>query len=954
MPDQFTKPTVFISYSHKDEVWKDRLLPQLKALEQAGRIAVWNDRKIDGGEKWYPEIKEAMERAAVAVCLISPDYLASDFCIKEEVPYLLDRCEKDGLVFLPLLVRQCAWKAFDWLKERQMLPRDGKTIAHDFKDDWDTPFGEVANYIFEIADDLHVKLFSLSLPAISQWSPPEKVEITRLPVTGSDLFGRQKELALLDEAWTSQQTNLISFIAWGGVGKSTLVNKWLEQMEADNYRGARRVYAWSFYSQGTSERATSADQFINAALEWFGDNDPLAGSPWDKGERLAQLVRREKTLLLLDGMEPLQSPHNHERGKIKDPALATLVEELARENDGLCVITTREHIADLDESRYGTGSDSDLVPVTALTADDQLATARRSVPVQQINLELLSPEAGRALLRVGGVRGTDEELEQATKDFGCHALALNLLATYLQDIPGHPIAAAAEIPNLDVPEAEGRHPRRVIAAFEQKFGEGPEVEVLRLLGLFDRPADGASIAALRKAPKIPKLTDTRAKAKWLQAVQRLRDYKLIAPKSRHNPDELDAHPLVREHFRQQMKSNHPDAWREANRRLYKHLTTTTKKFPDTIEEMSPLFAAVAHGCEVGLHQPAFIDVYWSRILRGEGFFSLRKLGAFGADLAALGGFFETPWRRPVAGLTESNQAFVLNQAGTDMRAMGRLQEAVEPMQAGLQALISQQDWKSAGASAGNLSELYLTIGDILQALEFARQGVELADISSDEFQWIIERAKLADALYQAGKPKEAEVTFQQAEEMQKQRQPQYPLLFSVRGFKYCDLLLGQGKHVEVKERAAKLFEWQLPSDPLLDIALHNLSLGRACLLQSRQSDGSDYGQAAEFLQRAVDGLRRAGTIHHLPRGLLARAELQRITGEYQRARADLDEAQRIAERSQMRLHLTDCYLERARLCLAQGNPALAREHFETAKEMVKQIGYHRRDRDLEEIARELA
>src|SRR5258706_15445044 len=107
MPDQSTqptnKPTVFISYSHKDEVWKARLIPQLKALEQAGRISVWNDRKIDGGDKWYPEIKEAMERAAVAVCLITPDYLASDFCIKEEIPYLLDRCEKDGMVFLPLL-----------------------------------------------------------------------------------------------------------------------------------------------------------------------------------------------------------------------------------------------------------------------------------------------------------------------------------------------------------------------------------------------------------------------------------------------------------------------------------------------------------------------------------------------------------------------------------------------------------------------------------------------------------------------------------------------------------------------------------------------------------------------------------------------------------------------------------------------------------------------------------
>jgi len=48
-------------------------LPQLRALEEAGRIAVWDDRRIDGGDKWYPKIKAAMQQAAVSVCQISPD-----------------------------------------------------------------------------------------------------------------------------------------------------------------------------------------------------------------------------------------------------------------------------------------------------------------------------------------------------------------------------------------------------------------------------------------------------------------------------------------------------------------------------------------------------------------------------------------------------------------------------------------------------------------------------------------------------------------------------------------------------------------------------------------------------------------------------------------------------------------------------------------------------------------
>ncbi len=944
------KPTVFISYSHKDEIWKDRLLPQLKTLQQLDRIVVWDDRKIDAGDKWYPEIKEAMKKARVAICLISPNYLASDFCVKEEVPFLLQRCEKEGVILIPILIKPCPWELFEWISATQMLPRDGKAVSPDFKDQEDVVFVEVARTIVRKLANPAEKP-----PAPPRWSPPEKLDITRLPVTGSELFGRQKELKLLDEAWDSAQTNVISFVAWGGVGKSTLVNKWIERMAAENYRGARRVFAWSFYSQGTSERATSADLFINVALERFGDENPTAGSPWDKGERLANLLRQQKTLLILDGMEPLQSSFAHERGKIKDPALATLVEELARENNGLCVITTRETTAELKEYE-----DAFVVPPSGGGLGDETnrlkAELRTRNSARQINLETLSPEAGRALLRVGGVRGADEELERVTEDFGRHALALNLLAVYLQDIPGHYISEAAKIPDLGIPEEQGKHPRRLIAAFEKKFGEGPEVEALRLLGLFDRPADGPSIAALRKAPAIAGLTDhihESFDADWLRAVQRLRKCKLIAEESHHDPDELDAHPLVREHFRQQLQRKSPDAWREANLRLYEHLRATTKEFPDTVEEMASLYAAVAHGCAAGRHQQAYEDVYWPRILRGEEAFSLHKLGAFGADLAALAGLFETTWRRPVAGLTEADQAFVLNEAGFDLRALGRLQEAAQPMRASLEMCISQEEWKSAAAQvARNLSELYLTLGVVAWAIEFAQQGVELADRSGDSFMRMNNKATLADALHQAGKLEEAEGAFLEAEAVQKEWRPAYPILYSVWGFRYCDLLLGQGEHQEVKERAARTIELAKQSGDLLSIALDNLSLGRAWLLQSRQAGAGNYGQAAEFLQRAVEVLRQAGQMDELPRGLLARAELRRARSDYERARTDMAEAQRIAERGEMGLHLADCHLEWARLCLATGERAQAREHWATAKAMVERMGYHRRYREVEEIARE--
>ena len=96
-------------------------------------------------------------------------------------------------------------------------------------------------------------------------------------------------------------------------------------MSGDDYRDAEKVYGWSFYSQGTSESAASSDLFVAHALDWFGDTDPKQGSSWEKGERLANLVRNQKTLLMLDGLEPLQS----DRGDLTDSALRALLKELA-------------------------------------------------------------------------------------------------------------------------------------------------------------------------------------------------------------------------------------------------------------------------------------------------------------------------------------------------------------------------------------------------------------------------------------------------------------------------------------------------------------------------------------------------------------------------------------------------------------------------------------------------
>jgi tRNA A-37 threonylcarbamoyl transferase component Bud32/tetratricopeptide (TPR) repeat protein len=482
---------------------------------------------------------------------------------------------------------------------------------------------------------------------------PKKISAARLPVTGSDVFGREEDIAFLDHAWASQHVNVVTIVAWAGVGKSTLVNHWLRRMAAEQYRSAELVFAWSLYRQGSSGDTSSADEFLDAALNWFGDPDPRLGTAWEKGERLAKLVARRRTLLILDGLEPLQNPPGPQEGRLREPSLQALLRELAAFNTGLCVITTRTPVADL--------------------ADHQGTSALRR------DLEHLSSDAGTKLLRALGVRGDEAELRSASDEFSGHCFALTLLGSYLTDAYNGDIRCRSEVSGHLAHDArQGVHARKVMDSYQTWLGEGPELAVLRILGLFDRPADEEALGALLKSPAIPglteSLTDLRPTA-WRAILARLRRARLLAGEDPHNPEHLDTHPLVREYFGEQLRSQQTDAWKECNRRLFHHYRTLTPQLPNSFREMEPLFSAVICGCNAGLFREALHEVYLPRIQRGNTYFAANILGARSPLLSVLVHFFEHGrWGSPVEtavegqSLTAEDQLFILMQAAPYLTA----------------------------------------------------------------------------------------------------------------------------------------------------------------------------------------------------------------------------------------------------------------------------------------------
>ena len=405
----------------------------------------------------------------------------------------------------------------------------------------------------------------------------------------------------------TKRPHVLTFVALGGEGKTSLVAKWAADLAHQDWPGCDAVFAWSFYSQGTREQtAASSDLFLKEALTFFGDA-AMAGSAqgaFDKGRRLAQLVGERRALLILDGLEPLQyAPTSPTPGELKDQGLAALLKGLAANNHGLCVVTTRYSIPDLRAYWQTTAPEDELLR--------------------------LSKEAGVALLRSLGVKGTQKEFETLVEDVKGHALTLNLLGSYLRDAHAGDIRKR-DLVKLEEADAEeqGGHAFRVMDAMcggSRARGEKGQraLAVLRLLGLFDRPATADCLAALLKAPAIPGLTEAlvgMSEAQRNLAFTRLEDAKAAhgEPGRGRRAALAGCPPAAARILRPataRRSSPRPGAPPTGGSTNTSARPRRTSHQP-TLEDLQPLYQAVAHGCQAGMQQEACDKVYRARIKRG--------------------------------------------------------------------------------------------------------------------------------------------------------------------------------------------------------------------------------------------------------------------------------------------------------------------------------------------------
>lgn len=142
---------VFISYSHKDGRWLDRLLVHLKPLERHGIIDPWSDTRIKPGEKWREEIQDSLLSSQVGIILVSADFLASDFIASNELPPLLLRAKQQECLIISIVVGRCLFSQIQALQQFQAANSPDKPLSAMTKDQSEGVLLTVAQRILGIA-----------------------------------------------------------------------------------------------------------------------------------------------------------------------------------------------------------------------------------------------------------------------------------------------------------------------------------------------------------------------------------------------------------------------------------------------------------------------------------------------------------------------------------------------------------------------------------------------------------------------------------------------------------------------------------------------------------------------------------------------------------------------------------------------------------------------------------
>ena len=903
---------VFVCYSHKDKEYFDLINKHISINKKD--IDIWSDTKIKGGDNWREKIQKALDSCNLAVLILSTNFFNSDFIQDVELKQLLKNEFEKSTKLLPILLEDCDIEAFSWIETNQILPSRDEPLETLKKKLLKTKLKDISQRVREllapVPDDSITKenVKSKNYPD----SPPA---VNNFPESNDDFFGREKYFDILDKAWGDEQVNILSFIAFGGIGKTSLIDNWLKRMKESHYKGAKNIFMWSFYSQGSEEdRQVTATEFLLEACKFF-KLKKIPKTAYEQGRELADIISKQRALIVLDGLEPLQSSLE-DIGEIKDNGLQVLLKRLSRQNKGLVVVTSRIKLASIDN--------------------------------EYIPLEKLEDDEGAELLKSFELNGTQKELEKISNDFDGHALALKLLGSYTKVVLEKDINRIDEIENLtDAKDKSSKHANRMLNSYKKYLKGTIELDILKLLGFFDRAISFEVINVLKNKPLLENINDKLvdvSEVNWKYALDRLKQLHLISSSDKV----LDTHPLVREYFSKYIEESYNKSYIKGHYRLYKYYEKIPEKeYPDTVEEMEPLFQSIYHACKSEDYEHGIVEIYSKRINRGDVTYLVNVLSRYDLALKLLSGFYKRTFIKFHELVDDIYKDVIVGHVAYALWTLGKVNNALGLLSNTLESSIDKKQYDVLIRNVNNIIDINIVCGKLNIIENFYNKYESYTKKCIGEDTDAILMGSYAYSKFLLGDFENAEKLFLKCEEILMQTSARISLynisngisdrfipknIYSTMGYMFYKYLFFTNNISEIERRIQDSLKMSKFAKWTLDIGLDYITLGRLKIeLKAREKI------VLNIFNKGIEYLRKSNEISYITEGLIQRAKAFRHYKKFKESNEELQEAYDLIIRSEAKLLLADWYIVAIKLALDENDIEKANTYFKEAKALSQEL-----------------
>lgn len=893
-----------------------------------------------------------VESARLAILLVSPEFLASRSLMKEALPRLVIRAnvkvtrgQTGDTEFLPVILKECQWGLLPTPVTVQVTRELQQPLEK--RDPREIP--RALAYVARRAREHLIHIAALP-PSLDWHAPPDSflaLQHLKTPLPTNEHVDRDATAYQLSAAWMNPRIRVVNLVGEAGVGKSTLLASWLQHLARDQWRGAEQVFCWSFQQQAPTGRKQSADECFYALRQLLCDVDDAPEAWWETGARLAQLIHRQRMLVVLDDLDPLLRIDDQHNARITDDAILVFLRKLLMRNEGLCVVASQRPLAELSHWE-----------------EQGLVT---------MHLDRLSPAESKDLLTKLKYPSSTSEIDDAAAASRGHPIAARLVAGWR--LAGHHGASgslatsgAVSSPSNATPGISVKRSTDVIRLmsiagpsllesllreFLQSTGDRALEELLVILALADRPLELATIERLISAfPSYfegtsPQEASTTPFGHALgmrdqQQLQSLLANLRVAGVLAHpNTSTVHLQPALRAMVANRIAPSCPELAKWIHRQLQEQSQLQITDGPMTPPRLAMMIRVMRHAAFSEHYQEALYSCFLEPLWKKDDLLGAETMRDFCHRSRVIQLLVDPTTKQPYADLAPEDRWEVARMNRRALRSVGAFAEAIDAATRDLLQAKSTLQMDHFAECLTELSQLLLIVGRVKEAT--TRVNELFAFPSLQQHPAIFRDAVNLSArvLHLKGKFAEAMDRYQLGASLSAGSSR----LIGAEHWR-VEAVFDSGNFPQAEKAAWREIEHVSQQDCAAS-AGYRILLGRLYLaLRTHSGDWRYREEASKHVHLAGTLARKSGLLEMILPAQLAAAAVHRNEARLPQAAELLTDVTLLTQRCGLKLLAIDCHIEQLFLRLASGATVDVFEQLAPLRQRMTDLLYGRMVRDL--------